>query len=76
MMTKPDRILLDNMTLKMYRQAVKLRDASSGKRIELEVSGNIDIDNVRQIAKTGVDYISIGAITKHSQAIDFSMRFV
>ena len=76
MTTKPDRILLDNMTLKMYRQAVKLRNASSGKRVELEVSGNIDINNVRQIAKTGVDYISIGAITKHSQAIDFSMRFV
>ncbi|HIN92060.1 MAG TPA: carboxylating nicotinate-nucleotide diphosphorylase [Alphaproteobacteria bacterium] len=76
MTAKPDRILLDNMTLKMYRQAVKLRNASSGKRVELEVSGNIDINNVRQIAKTGVDYISIGAITKHSQAIDFSMRFV
>ena len=71
----PDRILLDNMTIEMCRQAVELRNTAQGKRVQLEASGGINLGNVNQVAKTGVDYISIGAITKHMRAIDFSMRF-
>jgi nicotinate-nucleotide pyrophosphorylase (carboxylating) len=70
----PDRILLDNMTIEMCRQAVEMRNASQGKRVQLEASGGIDLSNVNQVAKTGVDYISIGAITKNARAIDISMR--
>ena len=48
---------------------------TDGKK-KLEASGNMTLENIREVAKTGVDYISIGAITKHVQAVDFSMRFV
>ena len=67
---KPDRIMLDNFSLEALAQAVKLNSGA----IELEASGNIDLDNIRVIAKTGVDYISIGALTKHVRAVDLSMR--
>lgn len=65
------RILLDNMNLEELRQAVVITD----KRALLEASGGITLDNVRSIAETGVDYISIGDITKNVDAIDLSMRF-
>lgn len=65
------RVLLDNMSIAMLREAVQI---NKGK-VELEASGNVDLDSVRSIAETGVNYISIGAITKHIKAIDFSMRF-
>jgi nicotinate-nucleotide pyrophosphorylase (carboxylating) len=74
--TQADRLLLDNFTLDELRQAVATRDAHSGERKELEASGGIDIDSVRAVADTGVDWISIGAITKHVQAADYSMRFI
>lgn len=64
-------ILLDNFSVPMLEQAVMI----NAKRAILEASGGIDITNVRQIAETGVDRISIGAITKHIRAIDLSMRF-
>jgi nicotinate-nucleotide pyrophosphorylase (carboxylating) len=67
---KPDRIMLDNFTLDDMRTAVALNDYG----IELEASGNITLDNIRTIAETGVDYISIGALTKNIKAIDLSMR--
>lgn len=67
---KPDRIMLDNFSVVDMAAAVKLNSGA----IELEASGNIDLDNIRVIAETGVDYISIGALTKHVQAIDLSMR--
>jgi nicotinate-nucleotide pyrophosphorylase (carboxylating) len=67
---KPDRIMLDNFSLEDIRAAVKL----NAGEVELEASGNIDIDNIRTIAETGVDYISIGALTKNVKAIDLSMR--
>jgi nicotinate-nucleotide pyrophosphorylase (carboxylating) len=67
---KPDRIMLDNFSLEDMREAVKLNAGA----IELEASGNIDLDNIRTIAETGVDYISIGALTKHVKAVDLSMR--
>ncbi len=67
---KPDRIMLDNFSLEGMREAVKLNAGA----IELEASGNIGLDNIRAVAETGVDYISIGALTKHVKAIDLSMR--
>ena len=72
----PDRILLDNMTTEMCRQAVKLRNAAQGKQVQLEASGGIDLGDINQVAKTGVDYISVGAITKNARAIDISMRLM
>lgn len=67
---KPDRIMLDNFSLADMRTAVAINQ----KAIELEASGNITLDNIRVIAETGVDFISIGALTKHVKAIDLSMR--
>ena len=66
-----DVILLDNFSLSELESAVV---ATNGKK-KLEASGNMTLENIREVAKTGVDFISIGAITKHVQAIDFSMRF-
>ena len=63
-------ILLDNFTLADLRQAVAINQ----KRALLEASGNVDLKTVRAIAETGVDRISIGALTKHIQAVDLSMR--
>jgi nicotinate-nucleotide pyrophosphorylase (carboxylating) len=67
-----ERILLDNFSLAMMREAVVLARG----RAELEVSGNVTLDTLRQIAETGVDYISVGALTKNVRAIDLSMRIV
>jgi nicotinate-nucleotide pyrophosphorylase (carboxylating) len=64
-------LLLDNMTLDQLRQAVQM---NAGRAV-LEVSGGVNLDTVRGIAATGVDRISIGALTKDVKAIDFSMRF-
>ena len=69
--TSVSRILLDNFPRETLQQAVTL---TQGKA-ELEASGNITLENVQSIARTGVDFISIGAITKHLQAIDFSLLF-
>ncbi len=65
-----DRILLDNFSLKRLREAVQ---AVAG-RARLEASGGITLDNIRAIAETGVDCISIGALTKHVRAVDLSLR--
>lgn len=67
---QPDRIMLDNFSLEDMAEAVRLNAGA----IELEASGNISLDTIRAIAETGVDYISIGALTKHVQAVDLSMR--
>ena len=69
--TNADVILLDNFSLSELEAAVSITD---GKK-KLEASGNMTLENIREVAKTGVDYISIGAITKHVQSVDFSMRF-
>ena len=66
-----DRILLDNFTTDQIRQAVEI----SNGRIPLEASGGITLDNIREYAGTGVDYISTGSLTKDIIAIDLSMRF-
>jgi nicotinate-nucleotide pyrophosphorylase (carboxylating) len=70
-----DRILIDNFSLADMRAAVQLRNTYSHHRIEIEASGNVTLKNIREIAETGVDFISVGAITKHVQAVDLSMRF-
>ncbi len=68
-------ILLDNFSTEQLTEAVYFNQ-QSGKRAVLEASGGIDLKNVREIALTGVDRISIGAITKNIQAIDLSMRVI
>ena len=65
-------ILLDNFSLPDMRSAV----TRSAKSAELEASGNIELNNVRSVAETGVDRISIGALTKDVTAVDLSMRFM
>jgi nicotinate-nucleotide pyrophosphorylase (carboxylating) len=67
-----DRIMLDEFTPGDLRDAV----AIVAGRIPLEVSGGVSLDTVRAIAETGVDFISVGALTKHVRAIDLSMRVV
>lgn len=68
-------VLLDNFALDQLADAVTLTRKQAGKDVILEASGNITLDNVRQVAETGVDRISIGGLTKNIQAIDLSMRF-
>lgn len=65
-----DIVMLDNFSLDDIHQAVKLTD----KRAKLEVSGNITAERLSELAGTGVDFISSGALTKHVQAIDLSLR--
>lgn len=69
------RILLDNFSLEELRQAVETNRSYGFVAAELEASGNVTLESVRGIAETGVDYISIGALTKNIDAIDFSMLF-
>ncbi|SRR5260370_924125 len=66
------RILLDNMSLDELRRAVAL----CAGRAELEASGNVSLANVRAIAETGVDFISVGALTHSAKAFDVSLRWV
>jgi len=66
---KVDRIMLDNMDSEAIRRAVKIVN----RQVELEVSGGIHLENVKEIAATGVDYISVGAITHSYQSCDFSL---
>ncbi len=73
--THPDRILIDNFSLKDMREAVRITREHKTRRVELEASGNVTLETIRAIAETGVDFISIGSLTKHVRAIDLSMRF-
>ncbi|MBN7123943.1 carboxylating nicotinate-nucleotide diphosphorylase [Erwinia billingiae] len=66
-----DIVMLDNFTVEQMREAVKQTDGSA----LLEVSGNVTDETLRIFAETGVDYISVGALTKHVRALDLSMRF-
>ena len=70
----PDIVLLDNMSIPQMKKAVQYRKRQK-KTCLLEASGGINLHNVRQVALTGVDRISIGALTHSPQAIDFSMEF-
>lgn len=65
-------ILLDNFSLAAMQEAVILTQG----RAKLEVSGGVNLNNIQEIAQTGVDFVSVGAITKHVRAIDLSMRLV
>ncbi|WP_123034098.1 carboxylating nicotinate-nucleotide diphosphorylase [Haliea alexandrii] len=67
-----DRVMLDNFTLQAMRDAVAL----VAKSLELEASGNITETTLRSVAETGVDFISIGALTKDTRALDLSMRLL
>ena len=69
-----DIVMLDNFTIEDTQKAVELV-ASLGKPCQLEASGDISLTNLSQVAETGVDFISMGALTKHIKAIDLSMRF-
>ncbi len=65
-----DVILLDNMTPAQMREAVALRK----NQIKFEASGGVTLEDIRRIAATGVDYISVGALTHSPRAIDFSLE--
>jgi nicotinate-nucleotide pyrophosphorylase (carboxylating) len=67
-----DVVMLDNFSVDLMKQAVELNQG----RAKLEASGNMTLATIRQYAETGVDFISVGALTKHVKALDLSMRFV
>ena len=69
-----DRLLLDNFSVGLMREAVALRDRQA-PHTTLEASGSINFETLRPVAETGVDFISIGALTKNIRAVDLSMRF-
>ncbi len=70
--TQCDRVMLDNFSLVDLSEAVKINNG----RVELEASGNVTEKTLREIAQTGVDFISIGALTKNCKAMDLSMRLL
>jgi nicotinate-nucleotide pyrophosphorylase (carboxylating) len=67
-----ERILLDNMTCEAMAEAVKL----TAGRAKLEASGNVSLETVRKIAETGVDYISVGALTHSAKVFDVSFDYL
>ena len=67
-----ERILLDNMSPELMREAVRLNDG----RAKLEASGNVSLENVLEVARTGVNYISVGALTHSPRVFDVSLEFV
>ncbi|BBU06504.1 MULTISPECIES: carboxylating nicotinate-nucleotide diphosphorylase [Aeromonas] len=69
---KADIVMLDNFDVTMMREAVAINQG----RTKLEVSGNVTLDTLAEFAATGVDFISVGALTKHVRALDLSMRFI
>ncbi|MBN1976561.1 MAG: carboxylating nicotinate-nucleotide diphosphorylase [Anaerolineae bacterium] len=69
LLLKPDRIMLDNMSIEQMQEAVVI----AAGRVKLEASGNVELRQVTAIAETGVDYISIGALTHSAPALDLSM---
>jgi nicotinate-nucleotide pyrophosphorylase (carboxylating) len=73
--TGADQLLLDNMDPPTMRAAVELRDANShdGGKPSLEASGNVNLQTIREIAETGVDFISVGALTHSAPVLDFSL---
>jgi len=67
----PDIIMLDNFNLEDMQSAVNLRGQQ--KAIKIEISGNVNLENITDIARTGADFVSVGAITKHIRAIDLTL---
>lgn len=70
-----ERLLLDNFSSELLAGAVAMNQAEGNPPAELEASGGMTINEVAAVARTGVDYISVGAITKNIRAVDLSMRF-
>jgi nicotinate-nucleotide pyrophosphorylase (carboxylating) len=70
-----DRLLLDNFTIEQLEEAVAINREVGNPPAELEASGNMLLAHVKNVAETGVDYISVGALTKNLRAVDLSMRF-
>ena len=64
--------MLDNFSIEEIKRAVEI----AGGKVKLEVSGGVNLDNVREIAEAGVDYISIGALTHSARWVDISMELV
>ncbi|QQL45286.1 carboxylating nicotinate-nucleotide diphosphorylase [Sulfuriroseicoccus oceanibius] len=71
-LTDVQRVLLDNMPPKVLRQAVAMREAS-GSSVEFEASGGITLDTIRAVAETGVDFISVGALTHSAVSLDLGL---
>jgi nicotinate-nucleotide pyrophosphorylase (carboxylating) len=71
---RPEVVMLDEFSHADMAQAVQ-RNAALGRPVRIEASGSVDLQTVRAIAATGVDFVSIGSLTKHVRAIDLSMRF-
>lgn len=71
-----DRILLDNMSLETMREAVRRARALGEGRPDLEASGNVTLGNVRAVAETGVDFVSVGALTHSAPSADVSLRVI
>ncbi|MHB1871028.1 MAG: carboxylating nicotinate-nucleotide diphosphorylase [Steroidobacteraceae bacterium] len=69
----PDVVMLDDFTLEDMATAVA-RNRARGRPVQLEASGSVELETVRAIAATGVDFVSVGALTKHVRAVDLSMR--
>jgi nicotinate-nucleotide pyrophosphorylase (carboxylating) len=72
----PDIIMLDNFAVEEIREGVKITErfeAEQGRRPKLEVSGGVSLDSVREIAETGVDFVSVGSLTHSPKALDFSL---
>lgn len=76
LLAQADIIMLDEFSIQDMQAAVAFNRNHSVSHAKLEASGNISLDNIREVAETGVDYISIGALTKHLRAVDLSMRFI
>lgn len=72
---KIERLLLDNFSLELLARAVAINQAEGEPPARLEASGGLTIDAIAAVARTGVDYVSVGALTKNIQAVDLSMRF-
>ena len=73
----PDIIMLDNMDISQIKKAVAMRDAQRNRQnVKIEVSGGVCLSNVKAIAKTGVDIISIGALTHSAKAVDMSLEVI
>jgi nicotinate-nucleotide pyrophosphorylase (carboxylating) len=70
-----ERLLLDNFSVALLREAVAINRAEGDPPAELEASGGMTFDDIAAVAATGVDYISVGALTKNIRAVDLSMRF-
>jgi nicotinate-nucleotide pyrophosphorylase (carboxylating) len=74
LMAKPDVIMLDEFSLEDMRTAVAVRNALASP-VRIEASGGLTLAGIRTVAESGIDYISIGSLTKHLAAIDLSLRF-